>query len=91
MPPVPEMTVSITFQSPAHENGKGGWSLHERRLQAVPKANAQRMVEDFTTYQSEENGDRRKLYRYENEGHERLVALDFEEVVALVASVPESA
>ena len=68
------MTVSITFQSPAHENMQTGTSLHERRLDAVPKSKAERMAEDFTSYQSEGNGDRRKLYRYEHGGDERLVA-----------------
>jgi hypothetical protein len=48
------------------------------------------MAEDFTAYQAGGDDERRKLYRYENGEHERLVALDFEEVVALVASPSES-
>ena len=64
--------------------------MHERQLTAVPKSKAERMAEDFTAYQAGGDDERRKLYRYENGEHERLVALDFEEVVALVASPSES-
>ena len=81
----PQMTVSITFQSPG-EGSQGPASLHERRLEAVPKSKASRMAEDFTTYRGNGEVERRKLYRYDAGDGERLVALDFEEVVALMAS-----
>jgi len=82
------MTVSITFQSPQspYEGGQGTSTLHERRLDDVPKSKAVRMAEDFTAYEAEETGERRKLYRYGEDDRERLVALDFEEVVAVVVS-----
>lgn len=82
------MTVSITFQSPQspYEGGQGESTLHERSLDDVPKSKAVRMAEDFTAYRSQEAVNRRKLYRYGREEQERLVALDFEEIVAVVAS-----
>jgi hypothetical protein len=80
------MTVSITFQSPPQEYTQGPAVLHERRLEAVPRPKAERMAEDFVEYQSNNDTNRRKLYRYDPGDGERLVALDFEEVVALVAS-----
>ena len=82
------MTVSITFQSPqsVHEGVQGAATLHERHLDAVPKEKATQMAEDFAAYESGEVGDRRKLYRYGDENRERLVALDFDEIVAVIAS-----
>jgi hypothetical protein len=44
------------------------------------------MAEDFTAYRSQEAVNRRKLYRYGREEQERLAALDFEEIVAVIAS-----
>jgi len=44
------------------------------------------MAEDFIAYRSQEAVNRRKLYRYGREEQERLVALDFEEIVAVIAS-----
>jgi hypothetical protein len=44
------------------------------------------MAEDFTTYRGNGEAERRKLYRYDPGDGERLVALDFEEIVALMAS-----
>ena len=80
------MTVSITFQSPPSLEGSQPSTLHERELDAVPKSKATQMAEDFTAYRSEEAAERRKLYRYGDDEAERLIALDFEEVVAVVAS-----
>lgn len=77
------MMVSITFQSP-HEGSHRSSGLHERHLEVVPKSKANRMAEDFATYQEGETS-RRKLYRYDAGDGERLLALDFEEVVALMA------
>jgi len=80
------MTVSITFQSPQSSHEGGASTLHERQLDAVPKSKATQIAEDFTAYQAEQSDDRRKLYRYGDDEAERLLALDFEEVVAVVAS-----
>lgn len=85
MPPDPPATVSITFQSPRLESDQTPSSVHERHLRDVPKSKAERMAEDFAAYQSlPAESTRRKLYRYQDRGNERLVALDFEEVVAVV-------
>jgi hypothetical protein len=79
------MNVSITFQSPAQEHTQTPASLHERCLESVPRANAEQMAKDFVEYQSDGEGARRKLYRYESADGECLIALDFEEIVAVVA------
>ena len=85
------MTVSITFQSPQSslEGGQPS-TLNERELDAVPKSKAEKIAEDFTAYRTEQTDDRRKLYRYGDDESERLIALDFEEVVAVVASEADS-
>lgn len=85
------MTVSITFQSPhsALESGQPS-TLHERQLDAVPKSQAEKIAEDFTAYRTDQTDKRRRLYRYGDDESERLIALDFEEVVAVVASETDS-
>ena len=89
------MTVSITFESPDREQAQRPASLHERCLEAVPPEQAEQMARDFVEYRSEKKGERRKLYRYESVDGECLVALDFEEIVAIMAegtnSTPEQA
>lgn len=48
------------------------------------------MAEDFVQYRSGPDGtNRSKLYRYERNSEEVLVALDFDEVIALTASEDE--
>jgi hypothetical protein len=79
------MNVSITFQSPTQETTQTPALLHERCLEAVPKAKAEQMAEDFVEYQSGNGGARRKLYRYDSGDGECLIALDFKEIVAIVA------
>lgn len=54
---------------------------------AVPPTLAEEMAEDFVQYQSHEDGaEQRKLYRYDREGDEVLVALDFSEIISLTAT-----
>jgi hypothetical protein len=85
------MEVKITFRTPAREGGHGGSTIHERILDAVPRAKAEQMAEDFVQYRSAANGRRNgagrsELYRYTKNGEEVIVALDFGEIVALTAS-----
>lgn len=90
------MTVSITFQSPYYESDESPPTVHERELYAVPKAKAEAMVDDFIQYQEQqENGSttskrQRKMYRYTKDGEELLIALDFDEVIAMVATGEET-
>lgn len=89
------MTVSITFQSPYFETDESPPTVHERELTSVPRPKAEEMVEDFVRYQEKkrtgaEKATQRQMYRYEKEGEELLVALDFDEVVALIASEDEN-
>lgn len=91
----PLMTVSITFQTPYFETDKSPPAVHERELRSVPRRKAEEMVEDFVRYQekkstSTQEATQRQMYRYEKEGEELLVALDFDEVIALIASEDES-
>ncbi len=45
------------------------------------------MASDFVEYRkSSPEASRSKLYRYQTEGEEVLVALDFDEIIALTAS-----
>lgn len=84
------MTVSITFQSPYFQGDKSPPAVHERHLDAVPRIEAEQMVEDFVRYQEKKGTSnvesaQRQMYRYDRDGEELLVALDFDEIIALVA------
>jgi len=70
------MTVTITFRTPSSEQRENTSTIHERRLEAVPQATAEQMAE----------AHRSTLYRYEKPEDDILVALDFQEIVALTAS-----
>jgi hypothetical protein len=53
-------------------------------LTGVPKSQAAKMAEDFAKHrESGSEGSAHQLYRYEDEQGERLVALDFTEVVGI--------
>lgn len=81
------MEVTITFRTPAREHEPEDASIHERTLEAVPRAEAEQMAEDFVQFRNATNGTKEsELYRYDRNGQEVLVALDFKEVVALTAS-----
>jgi len=81
------MTVTITFRTPSREDPGIGTGLHERTLVTVPSALARQMADDFVQYRSQPDGTgRSKLYRYQRDGEEVLVALDFEEIIALTAA-----
>lgn len=84
------MDVKITFRTPPREHGRDGASIHERTIEAVPHAEAERMAEDFVKYRNATNGSKESaLYRYHKNGEEVLIALDFKEVIALTASGDE--
>lgn len=88
MSPSDFMRIQITFRSPPREAAaSSGPTLHERTLEAVPRPKAQQIATDFVSYrQAPQETDRSKLYRYETNGDEVMVALDFKEVVALTAA-----
>lgn len=71
-------SVSIVFKTPTGD----GTSYHERQLTGVPDSKAVKMAKDFARHQETE-GDPHRLYRYEDGAEERLVALDFTEVVGI--------
>jgi len=73
-------SISIIFRTPAGDTTP----LHERQLTGVPKSKAAKMAEDFAKHrESETEISPHQLYRYEDEQGERLVALDFTEVVGI--------
>lgn len=81
------MFITITFRSPTHEAVAGEPSLHERTIESVPSPKAKQMASDFVEYrQAPSEASRSKLYRYQTNGKEVLVALDFDEMIALTAS-----
>lgn len=81
------MDVKITFRTPARQHEPAEAAIHERTLEAVPRVKAERMAEDFVQYRNASNGTKEsELYRYDKNGEEVLVALDFKEVIALTAS-----
>lgn len=73
-------SVVITFRTPARDQSPFRHPLHTRTLQDVPAPLAEQMVCDFRTSTTALKRDRSELYRYENNGGERLVALNFDEV-----------
>lgn len=85
--PVPlRMDVKITFRSSAPEHLDSAAGLHEQIIPDVPVTEAERMVEDFTRYQTAApEAIRRMRYQFARRGKDVLVALDFDHVVALTA------
>ena len=83
------MLITITFRSPTHDATARAPSLHERTIESVPPPKAEQMASDFVEYRkAPTEASRSKLYRYQANGEEILVALDFDEVIALTASEP---
>ena len=81
------MEVTIAFRTPSRENMRAGPTLHERTLSGVPGDLAGRMAQDFVKRRSSTDGvDQSKLYRYERDGEDVLVALDFTEIIAITAN-----
>ena len=53
----------------------------------MPRPKAEQMASDFVEYrEAPAEANRSKLYQYPTNGEEVLVALDFDEVIALTAS-----
>jgi hypothetical protein len=76
-------SVAITFRPPASDQLYFLNSLHRRTLQSVPAPLAEKMIRDFRTSSAGSSTDRSELYRYESDGVERLIALNFDEVERL--------
>lgn len=74
------LSVVITFRTPARDQSPFQHPLHTRTLRDVPAPLAEKMVYDFRTSTAAVKRDRSELYRYENNGAKRLVALNFDEV-----------
>jgi hypothetical protein len=82
-----KMDVTITFRTPARDGTEIPSGIHDRTLHGVPSSLAYRIADDFVRYRSEpDSPGRSTLYRYERDGEEVLVALDFDEVIAVTAS-----
>lgn len=81
MPTKPKESVSLLLKTRPRDEG---W-FHERILSDVPESKASKMVKDFLGYQGKTPDlSPFQLYRYDDaEGSERLVAIDFHEVVNL--------
>ncbi|MFB6247888.1 MAG: hypothetical protein ABEL97_04890 [Salinibacter sp.] len=88
MPDRNRTTIRITFAPPSRDHQAAESARHERRLDDVPVAVADQMMADLQRYR-ETQQERSPLYRYERDGEEVVLALDLEEVVALVR--PEAA
>lgn len=74
----PGTSISITFRTPDGDHSP----FHERLLAGVPESKALKIAQDFAEHQDAESGaSPYQLYRYEDEDGERLLALDFNEVV----------
>lgn len=80
------MKVIITFAAPVRKDQTTEPTAHERTLADVPSPLATKMAEDYVQYRSDAGEvERCKLYRYERNAGEILVALDFKEIIALTA------
>jgi hypothetical protein len=78
------VTVEITFQPPSRVSQSGAPSFHQRSIEDVPASVAEKMVRDFRAgADNSSEAPSWELYRYEENGEERLVPLDFGEVVDL--------
>jgi hypothetical protein len=88
IPSGPRVHLTITFRTPSRQGGPRA-DVHERALEAVPRAAAEQMADDFQTYQARGGAaEKNKLYRFERAGEEVLVPLDFGEVLSLTATTP---
>jgi hypothetical protein len=80
------MEVIITFRTPSRKTMRAGPTLHERTLSGVPGDLAEQMAQDFVKRRSSPDGAKQsQLYRYERDGEDVLVALDFTEIITITA------
>ena len=73
-------SLTILYRTPSGDSSP----YHQRRLDGVPKAVLEEMADDFR--RAADSGSERsphQLYRYEKNGDERLIAVDYGEVVGL--------
>lgn len=80
MPEEQVRPVSILFRTPASDRKP----FHVRTLTGVPLSKAEAVAEDFTDQGPESEVSPHQIYRYTVEEEERLLALDFNEVVAVL-------
>ena len=80
-------SLIVVFQPPEPDPR----SRHERTLSGLPKSIATDIKEDFARISTADT-DRSpyQLYRYTENGHERLIALDFTEIVDVYETENES-
>ncbi len=72
--------VSIVFSPPESD----ALSRHERTIEGIPRSVVEAMIEDHRAYGTVGlNASPHQLYRYEEGGEERMIALDYTEVVDL--------
>lgn len=81
------MTIHVTLQPPDTDS-LGPSQVHDRTFTEVPADLAATITRDFEAYEREaSDAERRKLYSFERTSGEKvLLALDFEDVVAVTTS-----
>jgi hypothetical protein len=80
------MTLTIRFRAPTRSDSPSGPIIHERRIQQVPAQVVKEMVLDFQAYRADgTKEDQRTVYRFRVEGKETVLAVDFDEVIAIRA------
>jgi hypothetical protein len=79
------MTITIIFRTPARTDPPTNPVIHERCFHGVPSSVAETLVGDFLAYHRDGGGDQRKSYRFKMDREEIMMAVDFDEVVAVVA------
>ena len=75
------MVVRILYRPPSRKEQERS-PLHERCLETVPVAVAEKMAADFRLYQQKQIRQT-PLYQYEQNGEDVMLAVDFTEVVSL--------
>ena len=79
------MVLTIAFRAPSRTELSAELNLHERCFGTVPSAVVETIIRDFAAYHSTLSAcDQRELYRYEASGEERVLAVDFQEVIAII-------
>lgn len=73
-------TLTVLFQTPKGDDSP----CHERVFENIPNSVAEDMAEDFAAARDPgSEASPYQLYRYEEEGTEHLIALDYTEVLGV--------
>jgi hypothetical protein len=83
-----ETTLSILFETPEED---GHSTMHEREVKCVPIPIIEQIEEDFVRLAGETNDNRYQLYRIGEGDEERMIALDFGEIIEVSAAKQTSA